>query len=387
MAAVHPAFLEPPSFPHFPGPLRPARANVFVVSRYDFLELPRTFDAMLRPLLLLCWVATIMSADLGTATNSNPTGLNEHMKSTVEIKDPNLSISSSTNVGSKPDDKSTSTLTLNAASTPEPTPIETTPPPKKPSTKPPPPPPITSTTAPNTSTAAPTTPAPTTPAPTTPLPPPSSGRWSFAENNTLCIIVQMAVQFNFSFTNVDNVTIHKAMDIPLSSNVTTGKCGKTEQNLTLSWKLQNNTAMNNFTIHFVKNETEKYYSLHHFEISLAATEFPNVKSNKTVTLVHVAPSFKTGLSNSYRCIKEQQLNLTLEGKNVTVGLLKVTNLQFQAFRGDNSTTFGLAKDCSFDTPDIVPITVGCALAGLVVIVLIAYLVGRRRSQARGYLSM
>lgn len=50
-------------------------------------------------------------------------------------------------------------------------------------------------------------------------------------------------------------------------------------------------------------------------------------------------------------------------------------------------SFFLAKDCSFDTPDIVPITVGCALAGLVVIVLIAYLVGRRRSQARGYLSM
>lgn len=49
--------------------------------------------------------------------------------------------------------------------------------------------------------------------------------------------------------------------------------------------------------------------------------------------------------------------------------------------------FVLAKDCSFDTPDIVPITVGCALAALVVVVLIAYLVGRRRSQSRGYLSM
>lgn len=37
--------------------------------------------------------------------------------------------------------------------------------------------------------------------------------------------------------------------------------------------------------------------------------------------------------------------------------------------------------------DVVPIAVGCALVGLVAIVLIAYLVGRRRSQARGYLSM
>ena len=49
--------------------------------------------------------------------------------------------------------------------------------------------------------------------------------------------------------------------------------------------------------------------------------------------------------------------------------------------------FFSAEDCAFDTPDVVPIAVGCALAALVVIVLIAYLVGRRRAQARGYLSM
>lgn len=139
----------------------------------------------------------------------------------------------------------------------------------------------------------------------------------------------------------------------------------------------------------------------------------------------MAPQFTVGLSNSYRCFKEQTLNLTLLGKNETVGHLKISDLQFEAFRGDNTTVFGLggcqygfilshwcgmlststgyrpdriliyirarylvsAKDCSFNTPDIVPITVGCALAGLVVIVLIVYLVGRRRSQARGYLSM
>lgn len=46
-----------------------------------------------------------------------------------------------------------------------------------------------------------------------------------------------------------------------------------------------------------------------------------------------------------------------------------------------------AEDCEFDTPDIVPIAVGIALAALVVVVLVAYLVGRRRSQTRGYLSM
>lgn len=66
-----------------------------------------------------------------------------------------------------------------------------------------------------------------------------------------------------------------------------------------------------------------------------------------MTLVHVAPQFKTGLSNSYRCIKEQQLNLTLKGSNTTVGLLKVTDLQFQAFRSDNNTIFGLGEYPAF----------------------------------------
>lgn len=59
----------------------------------------------------------------------------------------------------------------------------------------------------------------------------------------------------------------------------------------------------------------------------------------------------------------------------------------------NSSSLG--KDCYQDHPtsiptptkspdsDIVPIAVGCALAGLVLIVLIAYVIGRRKSH-RGY---
>lgn len=64
------------------------------------------------------------------------------------------------------------------------------------------------------------------------------------------------------------------MDIPINSNAT-GKCDKFEQILTLSWGSQNNsalTAQNNFTLHFVKNETGKLYSLHHLEISFVVNK-------------------------------------------------------------------------------------------------------------------
>lgn len=78
----------------------------------------------------------------------------------------------------------------------------------------------TSTSQPTTSTSAPTTtstpkptttptPSTTTPVPTTPLPPPSTGKWKVQQDNKLCIIVQMAAQFNVSYTNATMVSILK----------------------------------------------------------------------------------------------------------------------------------------------------------------------------------
>lgn len=58
----------------------------------------------------------------------------------------------------------------------------------------------------------------------------------------------------------------------------------------------------------------------------------------------------------------------------------------------NPQTPSIEVECSnrlllFFFTDIVPIAVGIALIALVVVVLIAYLVGRRRAAARGYVSM
>jgi len=66
--------------------------------------------------------------------------------------------------------------------------------------------PTTTTIPSTTSTSKPTTtpiPSTTTPTPT-PLPPPSIGTWKVQENNTFCIIVQMAAQFNVSYINANN---------------------------------------------------------------------------------------------------------------------------------------------------------------------------------------
>lgn len=55
----------------------------------------------------------------------------------------------------------------------------------------------------------------------------------------------------------------------------------------------------------------------------------------------------------------------------------------QAFHVEGGT-FGSVEECQLDEDSLlVPIAVGGALAGLVLVVLIAYLIGRKRSHA-GY---
>ena len=49
--------------------------------------------------------------------------------------------------------------------------------------------------------------------------------------------------------------------------------------------------------------------------------------------------------------------------------------------------FNFCKNIFRRPNDVVPIIVGCALAGMVVMVLVAYMVGRSRSRARGYQSV
>lgn len=63
--------------------------------------------------------------------------------------------------------------------------------------------------------------------------------------------------------------------------------------------------------------------------------------------------------------------------------LNTFRLQVQPF-GVTNKQFSTAEECQMDQDQmLIPIVVGAALAGLVLIVLIAYLIGRKRSHA-GY---
>lgn len=186
----------------------------------------------------------------------------------------------------------------------------------------------------------------------------------------------MSVQFNITYPAVNKTFPYIIFDIPVDNETTTvsGNCGKLEQVLSLVW-FSKNTSIGNMSLHFKKNETTTSFSLHHLEVVFPATDFPNTILNQSMVLMHESTNYTAGLTNSYRCLKKQSLNLMNNGTNS--GTITITGLQFEAFKTDNSSIFGLAKDCAFETTDVVPIAVGCALAGLVIIVLVAYLIGHR----------
>jgi len=63
-------------------------------------------------------------------------------------------------------------------------------------------------------------------------------------------------------------------------------------------------------------------------------------------------------------------------------VLIMKNLQFQAFTMDGSK-YSTASSCTSDFSAIIPIIVGAVLAGIVLLVVIAYILGRRRTRT-GY---
>lgn len=248
----------------------------------------------------------------------------------------------------------------------------------------------TSTAAPTTS-AAPTTTSTAVPPTTTPVPEPDIGTWTFTNGTTnqTCLLAQMALQLNVTYLDAAAKPVHVLYDVPKDARVVNGSCAADSQFLLLSWNAVS-LAQNLLKVSFAYNKTEHEFALAglSFVLNVFGDQFPNAKANQTLTLVNNQTLFKTPLDMSYHCNRAQLLNLTTVELPSAPATVTVSKLQFEAFHNKHNAKFSIAKDCdAIDTPDIVPIAVGCALILLIVIVLIAYLVGRRSTRSRGYLSM
>nr|XP_057944567.1 lysosome-associated membrane glycoprotein 1a [Doryrhamphus excisus] len=219
------------------------------------------------------------------------------------------------------------------------------------------------------STAAPTTTAQT---PTTPTPQPATperGTYSISNNGTICFLAQMGLQLNFTyFSQSQNKTIQEIFNLTPNLTVSSGSCESNSANLVLT---QDRTTTLNFI--FTVNSTTNKYHLS------GITLFANW-SDMTVPFTATNTSLDylgTTVGRSYMCNAEQTLVVVEQFS------LNTFRLQVQPF-GVTTNHFATAEECQMDQDQmLIPIIVGAALAGLVLIVLIAYLIGRKRSHA-GY---
>ncbi|XP_054871247.1 lysosome-associated membrane glycoprotein 1b [Amphiprion ocellaris] len=220
-------------------------------------------------------------------------------------------------------------------------------------------------------TVAPPTTAQTTAAPNKEPERPERGNYLVASSNgTACLLAYMGLQLNISFTSFSqNQTVQDIVNLQPNFTKSSGSCEA--ENATL--RLTTDGEKTNLTFVFALNTTSSKYHLR--EVSLSAS-WPDMKEpffvqNRSLNYL------RGTLGYSYMCREEQTLSVA---PSLSVNTFQV---QLQPF-GLTGDKFGAAEECQLDEDDmLIPIIVGAALAGLVLIVLLAYLIGRKRSHA-GY---
>jgi len=223
-----------------------------------------------------------------------------------------------------------------------------------------------------------------------------------------CILAHFSMNITIHHDKSNDTTI---ISIPESAKVdmSTGKStcrnitANEDQDLVLNWKSE--TDLNReIHIKFRRNLTHNYYGVAQF-VGTFMVEKWKVNGTDFNTTVKVdslevpALLFHTPLDRSFTCstwgsTKLKATNITLPS-NLPIELddseVHTSNLEFDAFRNGQKAPppagFRAALDCEYQPNDIVPIAVGIALAALVIVVLIAYVVGRKRNRQRGYESV
>uniref|UniRef100_A0AAV2MKN4 Cullin-4B n=1 Tax=Knipowitschia caucasica TaxID=637954 RepID=A0AAV2MKN4_KNICA len=152
-------------------------------------------------------------------------------------------------------------------------------------------------------------------------------------------------EINFEFTN---------------ETIVSGICGEDYSEL---W-IQAETLTLNLTFF---NDSKKF-SLHALNATgKMSSGVSFMEHNDNMTL------WQASLGSSYMCNKEQNHTITNKLTMFTF------ELQVQPF-GVKKDSFSTAQECSMDdTSILIPIVVGAALAGLILIVVIAYVIGRRKT--------
>uniref|UniRef100_H3AAU0 Lysosome-associated membrane glycoprotein 1 n=1 Tax=Latimeria chalumnae TaxID=7897 RepID=H3AAU0_LATCH len=214
------------------------------------------------------------------------------------------------------------------------------------------------------------TPKSTTPAPTkTPDPGnPETFDYNVTGSDGICLLAKMGLQLNITYKTNESQRTSTVFNIK-PNFTTTGICGNNSAVLIVTDK---DTVLSFF---FALNTCEQVYHCSALKLPSSWSQW-NFISNFSVHNDSLG-YMRASLGKSYMCNSEQKIQVAM---NFSINAF---NVRIQAFKIDGDK-FGIAEECQQDEDNmLIPIIVGAALAGLVLIVLIAYLIGRKRSHA-GY---
>lgn len=208
-----------------------------------------------------------------------------------------------------------------------------------------------------------------TPSPTTvPVnPKPEVGEYRVNDSSSkACLLAKMGLHLNFTYSKKDGKVAFYELNIDPKNISVAGLCANTSSTLILY------TDQVYLLFNFALNTTLSKFYLARVHVNATLPEDPKFDQDNSSLLY-----LQTTAHKSYKCIAKETLQIT---GNFSIDTY---SLQIQPFNVDGNK-FGPALDCAADQNGmLVPIVVGAALAGLVLIVLIAYLIGRKRSHA-GY---
>ncbi|KAF1485504.1 Lysosome-associated membrane glycoprotein 1, partial [Megadyptes antipodes antipodes] len=214
-----------------------------------------------------------------------------------------------------------------------------------------------------------TSPATTSPAPTASPPNPAVGKYNVTGPNGTCVLAYMGLQLNITYLKKDDKLGLDLLNFIPHNTTSSGTCDNTSAFLNLTFE------KTRVIFHFALNASSEKFFLRGVNVS---TTLPSeAKVPKFEASNNSMSELRATVGNSYKCSAEENLQVTDKA------LVNVFDVQIQVFKIDGDK-FGAVEECQLDENNmLIPIIVGAALAGLVLIVLIAYLIGRKRSHA-GY---
>jgi lysosomal-associated membrane protein 1/2 len=195
-----------------------------------------------------------------------------------------------------------------------------------------------------------------------------------------CLALEFAVMMNIQYrAEKDGKQSNETLKVALPKDVNNynGTCQTNLNTFVLQF-------WNQWTLDMAYSLVDKKYELSSVSLTynVNKTWFPNAidEGLRTVNISNLH-EFQANKGSSYKCKSKTTLAL---GTDVS---FDITNYHAEPFFDENKYKgFDIAVDCPADTEGtskLVPIIVGSALAFLIVLVLIAYLIGRRRHRS-GY---